>query len=172
MIMLRSRIPFRAFGLAIVAGGAVLASLAARARAEGPPAPPAQASDPWSAAQLIRPEQLAALLKLPEARRPLLFHVGFKALFDQGAIPGSRYAGQGSKPQGIAALKAAVAKLPRDRAIVVYCGCCPWGDCPNMRPAYRTLREMGFKNARAMYVAKNLDSDWAGKGYPISAPKR
>jgi thiosulfate/3-mercaptopyruvate sulfurtransferase len=165
----RSRV---AFAVSLVAGLVVITAWAERSGAQAPPAPPVQASDPWNAAQLIRPDSLAAMLKLPEAKRPLLFHVGFKALYEEGAIPGSKYVGPCSKPQGIDSLKAAVARLPKDRSIVIYCGCCPWGDCPNMRPAYRTLHAMGFKNARAMYVVKNLDNDWVAKGYPIAPPTR
>ena len=161
-----------ACGLALLAGLLAAVILPARSAAGGPPTPAVQASDPWSTAQLVQPEALAALLKGPEAKRPLLFHVGFKALFKEGSIPGSTYVGPCSKSEGIAALKRAVAKLPRDRSIVVYCGCCPWGDYPNMRPAYKALRAMGFKNASALYVVKNLDTDWVAKGYPISAPKR
>ena len=161
-----------AFGFAFLTAALALAIGTTRSTAQGPPAPPVQASDPWRAPQLIKPGELAALLKGPQEKRPLLFHVGFKALYEEGAIPGSRYVGPGNKVQGIDALKAAVAKLPRDRAIVLYCGCCPWGDCPNMRPAYRAVHGMGFKNARAMYVIKNLDNDWAAKGYPIAAPTR
>jgi thiosulfate/3-mercaptopyruvate sulfurtransferase len=173
--MPRTMTPPPALGPVILAVLAALVGFAlgpSRSGAEGPPAPMVQTSDPWSAAQLIQPADLAGLLKGPAAKRPLLFHVGFKSLYDEGAIPNSRYAGPCSKPQGIAALKAAVAKLPLDRAIVVYCGCCPWGDCPNMRPAYRALREMGFKNARAMYITRNLDTDWVSKGYPTAAPRR
>lgn len=161
-----------ACALALLAGLLAAGIHPATSVALGLPVPAVQASDPWTSAQLVKPEALAAMLKGPEAQRPLLFHVGFKALFKEGAIPGSRYVGPGSSAAGLAALKGAVAKLPRDRGIVVYCGCCPWGDCPNMRPAYQALRAMGFKNASALYVVKNLDTDWVAKGYPISAPKR
>ena len=78
-----------AFGFALLAGLLAAVILPARSAAEGSPTPAVQASDPWSTAQLVQPEALAALLKGPEAKRPLLFHVGFKALFKEGAIPGS-----------------------------------------------------------------------------------
>jgi thiosulfate/3-mercaptopyruvate sulfurtransferase len=171
--MLRNQYSSRvACAVALLAGILAAVIVPAPAVAQGPPAPAVRASDPWTSAQLVKPDELAALLKGPEAKRPLLFHVGFRALFKEGAIPGSRYVGPCSKSEGLAALKGAVAKLPRDRRIVVYCGCCPWGDCPNMRPAYQALRTMGFKNASALYVVKNLDADWVAKGYPISAPTR
>jgi len=148
---------------------ALLVTVASAAHAAGPA--PVVKGDPWTDVQLVHPAQLAATLADRKAPQPLLLHVGFRRLFDEGAIPGSRFAGTGSRPDGIATLKQTVKAEPRDRAIVIYCGCCPWNHCPNMRPAFRTLKQMGFKNVRAMYIAKNLDDDWVAAGYPIGKPK-
>ena len=142
------------------------------AGAESKSSPPAViATDPWNAAQIIHPGELAKLLSGPAAGAPLLLHVGFKPLYRAGAIPGSRYVGPGQRPDGIASLKRAVKSLPKDRGIVLYCGCCPWDHCPNMRPAFKTMHELGFTNVRALYVTKNLDTDWVDKGFPIETPK-
>ena len=64
-------------------------------------------------------------------------------------------------------LKAAVDKLPRDREIVIYCGCCPWDHCPNVKPAMELLKQMGFTKAKALYVPDNLKVDWIDRGYPV-----
>jgi thiosulfate/3-mercaptopyruvate sulfurtransferase len=164
----------------IVAHRAISVALAALVTAVvlagcGKPAPHAATpvidpSDPWTAADLIRPAELDSMLAGPVGTRPLLLHVGFNVLYHGGAIPGSRYVGPGSKPEGIAAMEAAVRDLPRDRPIVLYCGCCPWDHCPNMRPAFRAMRGMGFTQVRAMYIRKNLDTDWAEAGFPIEKP--
>jgi hypothetical protein len=50
---------------------------------------------------------------------------------------------------------------------VVYCGCCPWDKCPNLKPALDTLRAMGFTRVKALYIPVNLAQDWTAKGYPI-----
>ena len=133
-------------------------------------ATPIAASDPWTAVQLVKPADLAAQLADTSGEKPVLLHVGFKVLYKAGAIPGTRYLGPGSREDGIASLRAAVNDLPRDRAIVLYCGCCPWGDCPNMRPAFKAVSELGFTNVRALYITKNLDTDWVGEGYPVEKP--
>lgn len=133
-------------------------------------APGVAASDPWTAAQLIEPNELAGLLKAPSGEKPLLLHVGFNVLYRAGTIPGSRYAGPGSRPEGIAALQQAVKDLPRDTSIVLYCGCCPWDHCPNMRPAFKAMRGMGFTNVRALHIAKNIETDWADRGFPLEPP--
>ena len=120
------------------------------------------AGDPWSTRDLVQPKDVAADIKTP-----LLLHVGFPVLYRASHIPGSIYAGPGSKPEGIEELKKALKGQPKNRAIVLYCGCCPWDKCPNMRPAFAALREMGYTNVKAMVVPENLKTDWTDKGYPI-----
>jgi thiosulfate/3-mercaptopyruvate sulfurtransferase len=119
------------------------------------------AGDPWTTKDLVQPKDVAADIKTP-----LLLHVGFPVLYRSVHIPGSKYAGPGAKPEGIALLKTAVAGQPKDRAIVLYCGCCPWDKCPNMRPAFAALKELGYTNVKAMVIPENLKADWIDKGYP------
>ncbi len=120
------------------------------------------AGDPWTQKDLIQPKAVAA-----DIRTPLLLHVGFPVLYRASHIPGSVYAGPGSRAEGIELLKKAVSGQPKDRLIVLYCGCCPWEKCPNMRPAFAALRDMGYTNVKAMVVPENLKADWTDKGYPI-----
>ncbi|MBV9772192.1 MAG: rhodanese-like domain-containing protein, partial [Bryobacterales bacterium] len=75
-------------------------------------------------------------------------------------------AGPTSKPEGIEALKKAVARLPKDADLVIYCGCCPMVKCPNIRPAYRTLQGLGFTHLRVLSLPTNLHTDWVSKDYP------
>ena len=63
--------------------------------------------------------------------------------------------------------KVAAGKLPRDREIILYCGCCPWGNCPNVKPAVELLKQMGFTHVKAMFVESNFAKDWIDKGYPV-----
>ncbi len=125
-----------------------------------------------AANQLIQPEKLARLLADSTGQRPEVLHVGYKFLFQGGHIPQSRYIGPGSTPEGLAALKQALRGIPRRQSVVLYCGCCPWIDCPNVRPAFGVAREMGFRNVRVLYVAKDLKHDWIDKGLPVSKGAR
>ncbi len=122
---------------------------------------------------LIQPNEVAAQLAANGAH-PAIFQVGPNVLYRGKHIPGAVYAGPASKPEGLELLKQAVDKLPRDGEIVLYCGCCPWGNCPNVKPAMAMLKEMGFTYAKAMYVENNFAKDWTEKGYPVesSAPKQ
>jgi hypothetical protein len=39
--------------------------------------------------------------------------------------------------------------------------------CPNIRPAYRTLKELGFTHVRVLSLATNLHTDWVSKDFPV-----
>ena len=114
----------------------------------------------------IEPKHLAAQLQ-GKGDQPALIHVGFAVLYRGKHIPQSVYAGPARSPEGIEALKKAVAALPKDREIVVYCGCCPYDMCPNIKPALETLRQMGFTKVKALMLPKNFAADWVDQGYPV-----
>lgn len=121
---------------------------------------------------LVQPKDLAAALQSAGAR-PAVIHVGFGVLYRGRHIAGSVYAGPASTSEGLSALKAAVAGLPRDHEIVVYCGCCPWDHCPNVKPALDLLKQMGFKRAKALMIPTNMATDWTDHGYPVEpAPSK
>ena len=115
---------------------------------------------------LIQPGELAAQLAA-KGSHPAIFQVGPNVLYRGKHITGAIYAGPGSKPAGLELLKAAAGKLPRDREIVLYCGCCPWDKCPNVKPAVALLKQMGFTRVKAMFVETNFAKDWSDKGYPV-----
>jgi rhodanese-related sulfurtransferase len=112
---------------------------------------------------LIQPKDLAAHLDA----KPAIFQVGPNFLYRSKHIPGAVYAGPGSKPEGVALLKSAAAPLPRTREIVLYCGCCPWDRCPNVKPAVDALKQMGFTKVKVLYLETNFATDWTGKDYPV-----
>jgi len=65
-----------------------------------------------------------------------------------------------------AELKKALKAIPKDRSVVLYCGCCPWEHCPNVNPAFRVARGLGYKNVKILYILQDLQRDWVDKGYP------
>ena len=119
------------------------------------------------ASNVISPAQLNNQLPAVKAGKIVLIHVGFLVMYKMGHIPDSRYAGPAARPDGQAALEKLVAKLPHSTPIVIYCGCCPWDDCPNIRPAFRALRQLGFTNVKALDIPQRLGTDWIAKGFPI-----
>ena len=117
---------------------------------------------------LIQPKELAARLAA-QSTQPTVLHIGPNVLYRSKHIPAAVYAGPASKPEGLELLKQAVDKLPRDGEIILYCGCCPWVKCPNVRPAIALLQQMGFTHAKAIYLETSFANDWIDKGYPVEA---
>jgi thiosulfate/3-mercaptopyruvate sulfurtransferase len=114
----------------------------------------------------IEPSDLAAQLQA-KTNKAVLLHVGFAVMYRGKHIPQSIYAGPARSPEGLEALKKAVANLPKDREIVVYCGCCPYEMCPNVKPALAALRQMGFAHVKALMIPTNFATDWVNRGYPV-----
>jgi thiosulfate/3-mercaptopyruvate sulfurtransferase len=143
------------------------AAIAILAAASVMPMPaPAQRAAPWTAAQVTQPSDLAATLS--NGAKPVMLQVGFQVLYKSKHIPGSIYAGPGSTPQGLEALKQAVRNLPKDTGIYLYCGCCPIVRCPNIRPAYATLKSMGFTHLHVVMLETSFGQDWVAHGYPTT----
>lgn len=120
---------------------------------------------PWSSAQVVTPADAARQLKSPNP--PQVFQVGFAVMYRSKHIPGSVYAGPGNKDEGLDELKKAVAGVPKDRQILLYCGCCPWDHCPNMKPAYSLLKSLGYTQIKVMEIPTNFAKDWVEKGFPV-----
>ncbi len=120
-------------------------------------------NDPWTEADIILPVQLNK--ELSENNKPVLLHVGFGMLYDQNHIPGTKYMGPASQPNGMANLKNEIQSLDKNQEIVLYCGCCPWTDCPNVRPAFKTVHDMGYTNVKVLYIPRSFVQDWVDKGY-------
>lgn len=154
------RRPALVLALALALGTA--APSPARAQGPAPAAKPASFED----AVRLSVDDLARLLKTPGAAKPEMFHVGFRVLYAQAHIPGSRFAGPGANAAGLEALRKAVASLPKTTPIVLYCGCCPWERCPNMEQPWRVLVAAGFTDVKLLYIPNNFGRDWVQKGHP------
>jgi thiosulfate/3-mercaptopyruvate sulfurtransferase len=118
--------------------------------------------------RLIQPEELVKLLKTSGKDAPLMIQVGSHVLFAQAHIPGSEYIGPASGDSGVQQLQKRVESLPRTKFIVLYCGCCPWGHCPNVKPADDALHALGFNHVKVLYIADNFGTNWVDKGYPVA----
>ena len=134
-------------------------------------APPPSFSKPAAsipAADLIQPEDLAAMLQKTAAPKPLILQVGFRKLYAQAHIPDAEYVAAGEDDEGLKVLRERVAKLPKDASIVIYCGCCPWSKCPNIAAAYDELHGLGFTRLKVLYIEKDFGTNWVDKGFPTT----
>jgi len=126
-----------------------------------------KSSDPWSSSQTLRPADLAGELAEKNGTLPAIVYVGFRTLFAGGHISGASFHGTASSEQGLSEMRKWADGLPRSTNLVIYCGCCPFEKCPNVRPAFTALGGMGFKKLRVLILPTNLATDWVGKGYPM-----
>ena len=124
-------------------------------------------NDPWPPAQTVVPADLARELADKSSAPPTVVYVGFRTLFAGGHIPGATFHGSASKEDGLAEIKKWAAALPRSANLVVYCGCCPFEKCPNIRPAFTALHEMGFTHLRVLLLPTSFNADWVEKGFPF-----
>ena len=120
------------------------------------------------ASRLMNSDELVRILHSARSEKPLMIQVGSHVLYTQAHIPGSEYIGPASSETGLQSLRKRVESLPRNKFIVLYCGCCPWSHCPNLKPADDALHAMGFTNVKILYLANNFGADWVEKGYPVA----
>ena len=128
---------------------------------------PITKADPWTENDIIMPETLNAELK-NNNKEPMIIQMGFKMLYDQSHIPGAVFAGPAFKNDGVEALKKTLQNVDHDKNIVLYCGCCKWVDCPNIRPAFKAVKNMGFKRVKLLYLKNTFMINWVNKGYPAT----
>ena len=122
------------------------------------------AQEPWNTNQLMAPQALADSINKGLSANLLILSVGPAAL-----IKGSVDIGPAHDPAIIAKLKVYLKNLNRDKEIVIYCGCCPFDHCPNIRPAFRVLQELGFTNAKLLNLSHNVKVDWLNHNYPVNS---
>jgi len=126
------------------------------------------ATDPWTPAQTVQPADLLKELNDPQSATKIIF-VGFNRLYTAGHIKGAQNHGMAGNEAGLQELKTWASSLPRSTNMVIYCGCCPMDRCPNVRPAFTALRDLGFTKLRVLILPTDFAMDWAGKGYPYDA---
>ena len=117
--------------------------------------------EPWTADQLMNAADLAGWIRHPGEKKITIYSVGPGAL-----ITGSVDMGPAHEKENLEKFRVSVSVMPRDALIVIYCGCCPFEHCPNIRPAFALLNEMKFKHAYLLNIEHNIRTDWVDKGYP------
>jgi len=121
----------------------------------------AQNAENWTSKQLIEPSDLAITLQTKKSAAIIL------SIGPAATIPNSIDIGMVNNKPGVDKLKDQLKVLSRDKKIVIYCGCCPFEHCPNIRPAINVLKEMKFTNFYLLNLTHNIKKDWIDKGYPV-----
>lgn len=118
--------------------------------------------EPIKKEQSISTAELAKKITDPKAVKPVIFNVG---PVDQ--IKGAIKVGAVSTEEYFVKFKNEVAKVGKDKEVVVYCGCCSSQNCPNIRPAIKYLTESGYKKAKVLDIPTGIKEDWVQKDYPV-----
>lgn len=147
------------FGLLI----SLLSYSAAKAQTSPGNMPASLTNYPWTNSELMEPSALAAVIKNTPANLPLILNIG--AVED---IKWATHIGAVSNADNLKALVKAVSDLPKNKAIVIYCGCCPFTRCPNIKPAFNELKKLGFTNVKLLNLPVNLKTNWLAEGYPLA----
>ena len=120
--------------------------------------------EPWGT-QTLTAAQLAQ--ELSGANKPVVVCTAPPVMYRAGHIPGAVLHGPATSPAVIGTLTAWARSLPKTSSIVIYCGCCPLEYCPNLRPSYLALKDMGFRQVRVLILPNDFGTDWVRKGYPV-----
>jgi rhodanese-related sulfurtransferase len=120
----------------------------------------AQKPENWTKDQLMEPAVLANAIK-SNKNIPVIYCVGPGVV-----IPHSINIGMTEDKNNLKKFESSVSQLPRNTNIVIYCGCCPFAKCPNVRPAIASLKEMKFTNYHLLNLPNNIKTDWIARGYP------
>ncbi len=119
------------------------------------------AQEPWTKEQVMPTALLATKIQSGKDV-PVILNVG-----PMENIKGAVKVGATNSEEGINKLGNMVAGIDKNKEIVLYCGCCTYSNCPNIRPAFTALEKMGFKKVRVLYIPEGIKPDWAAKGYPM-----
>ena len=114
----------------------------------------------WRSEDLIEPSVLSDTIK-SNKNIPLIFSIGPGAI-----IPHSKDIGMVKEAENMQKFQEQLSSLPKDTQIVIYCGCCPYEHCPNVRPAIQLLKDMKFMNYKLLDLPHNIKIDWIDKDYP------
>ena len=115
----------------------------------------------WKKEQLMPTKDLADKITTNAKDKPLIFNVG-----PMENIKGAQAVGAATNATFSNKILSYLTMESKTRAVVVYCGCCSYSSCPNIKPAYDILLAQGFKNTKVLELPEGIKPDWVAKGYP------
>ncbi|MBS1651322.1 MAG: rhodanese-like domain-containing protein [Bacteroidetes bacterium] len=116
----------------------------------------------WNKTQLMPTKELADKIKINGADKPVIFNVG-----PMDNIKTAIFVGKATSATFVEKMKQSLTMESKNKSIVVYCGCCSYASCPNIKPAYDALIGMGYKNTKVLELPEGLKPDWVAKDYPM-----
>lgn len=115
----------------------------------------------WKKEQLMPTKELADKITTNAKDKPLIFNVG-----PMENIKGAQAVGAATNATFSTKILSYLTMESKTKPVVVYCGCCSYSSCPNIKPAYDILLAQGFKNTKVLELPEGIKPDWVAKGYP------
>lgn len=115
----------------------------------------------WKKEQLMPTKELADKITANAKDKPLIFNVG-----PMENIKGAQAVGAATNATFSNKILSYLTMESKTKPVVVYCGCCSYSSCPNIKPAYDILIAQGFKNTKVLELPEGIKPDWVAKGYP------
>ncbi len=115
----------------------------------------------WTKEQLMPTKDLAEKIKTNAKDKPIIFNCG-----PMENIKTAVFVGRATSATFSDKIKSTLSMEAKTKAIVVYCGCCSYSSCPNLKPAYDEVLKQGFKNVKVLELPEGIKPDWVAKGYP------
>lgn len=118
----------------------------------------------WKKEQLMPTQELSDKIKTNAKDKPVIFNVG-----PMENIKTAVFVGKATSATCVEKMKSTLAMENKNKPVVIYCGCCSYASCPNIKPAYDALIAQGFKNTKVLELPEGIKPDWVAKGYPMEA---
>jgi hypothetical protein len=116
----------------------------------------------WKKEQIMPTADLADKILKNAADKPIVFNVG-----PMENIKTAVFVGRATSATFVDQMKRELNMVPKTRTVVVYCGCCSFASCPNLKPAYDALIALGYKNVKVLEIPEGIKPDWVAKKYPM-----
>jgi thiosulfate/3-mercaptopyruvate sulfurtransferase len=116
----------------------------------------------WKKEQLMPTQELADKINNNTKDKPIIFNVG-----PMDNIKTAVFVGKATSATCVEKMKSTLAMENKTKSVVVYCGCCSYASCPNIKPAYDALMAQGFKNVKVLELPEGIKPDWVAKGFPM-----
>lgn len=117
----------------------------------------------WKKEQIMPTAELAEKIKSAAKDAPVVFNVG-----PMDNIKSAVFVGRATSATFTDQLKRELNMVPKTTTVVVYCGCCSFSSCPNLKPAFDAVVALGYKNARVLDLPEGIKPDWVAKKYPMA----
>lgn len=118
----------------------------------------------WKKEQLMPTKELSDKIQTNAKDKPIIFNVG-----PMENIKTAVFVGRATSATCVEKMKSTLSMESKTKPIVVYCGCCSYASCPNIKPAYDALVSQGFKNVKVLELPEGIKPDWVAKNYPMEA---